>query len=99
RLRNNQAKLKHIQKLLSRKKKNSNRFKKLKMRLAKIYRKETRRRNWLLHNISTYLTNNYDTIITENLNISGMMKNHKFAGSIADASWYQLIKQIDAKCY
>lgn len=93
----NQRKIKHIQRRLSRKTKGSNRFRRLKLRLAKLHRKETRRREWLLHNISYHLVDNYDLIVAEDLNVAGMMKNHCLAGSIGNASWSTLIKMIDYK--
>lgn len=95
---NNQTKIKHIQRHLSRKVKGSNRYYKIKYRFAKLNRKENRRKDWYLHNISSFLVNNYDVIVTEDLNVQGMMKNHKLAGSIGRASWTKLINQIQYKC-
>ncbi len=97
RLRDSQAELKHIQRRLSRKWKGSNRFKKLKLRLAKLHRKQARRREWLLHNISAHLVETYDVIVVEDLNVSGLLKNHKLSRHIADASWSELIRQLDYK--
>jgi putative transposase len=93
----NQAKIKHLSGHLSRKKIGSLRFNKTKIKIAKIYRKIARKREWLHHNISSYLVKNYDKIIIEDLNISGMMKNHNLAGSIQKQGWFTLGKQIDYK--
>lgn len=98
RLRDNQAKVKHIQRRLAKKKMGSTRREKLKLRLAKLHRGQTRRREWLLHNITKHLVENYDLIVTEDLNVSGMIKNHRLARAIADASWHSLIRMIDYKC-
>lgn len=97
RFRENQAKLKHIQRRLSNKKKGSVRFNKLKNRLAKMHREQARRRDWLLHNVSRHLVENYDVIAVEDLNVSGLMKNHKLSKSIAESSWTDLINKIEYK--
>jgi len=94
----NQREIKHIQRRMARKTKGSTRWLKLKTKLAKLHRKQMRKRDWLLHNISKFLAENYDTIVVEDLNIKGMMKNHKLARVIGQASWSKLNSMIDYKC-
>ena len=86
-LRLSETKLKHEQRVLSRKKKGSNSRKKQKARLAKVHLKIKNQRNDFLHKESHKLVNNYDLIVFEDLRILNMVKNHHLAKSISDASW------------
>jgi putative transposase len=48
-----------------------------------------------LHKVSTDLIRNYDVICIEDLNVKGMIKNHKLSKHIADASWGKFIELLD----
>ena len=50
------------------------------------------------HKLSIELVRNYDFIAMEDLNVSGMLKNHYMAYSIADVRWTQLVNFIKYKC-
>jgi putative transposase len=93
-LRKNQAKLRRMQQHLSRKQKGSNRRNKCRLKIAKLHQKVTNQRDWFLHNYSTSLINNYDRIYIEDLNVSGMVKNHCLAGAISDVSWSKFTSML-----
>ena len=93
--RKNQAKLARKQKHLSRKTHGSNRYEKQRLNVAKLHQKVSRQRGWYLHQISSWLVNNYDTIVMEDLNITGMKK--LFGKSASDASLSMLVSQISYK--
>ena len=82
---------------LSRKKRGSKNREKARVKLARAYEKLVNQRNDFLHKLSRFYVNNYDMICVENLNIMNMVRNHKLAGKILDASWGKFLRLLEYK--
>ena len=77
-------KIKRLQKQLSRKIKGSNNREKARIKLAKAYERLVNQRENYIHSVVNELLKYYDTISMEDLNVSGMLKNHKLAKAIQE---------------
>ena len=96
-LKKTQKRLKRRQKKLSRKEKNSENRNKQRMRVASLHERVTNRRDDFLHKLSRYYVNRYDLIAVEDLNIRGMLRNHKLSSSISDVAWSKFAEMLTYK--
>jgi putative transposase len=96
-LKNYEKLLKTFQQSLARKIKGSNNYNKNKLKLAKIYEKITNSRTDFIHKTTKKLIEDFDVIYIEDLNIKGMMKNHKLSKAIGEVSWGQFLDTLQYK--
>ena len=90
-------KLTKEQRKLSHKQKGSENWNKQRIKVAKIHEKIHNTRINNLHKISHKLINENQVIVSENLSVSNMVKNHNLAKAITDCGWYELTRQIGYK--
>ena len=91
-------KLKYLDRCLSRKTKNSNSYKKCKLKRAKLFKSITNKRNYFFHCVSKNLIENFDFIYIEDLSVKNMIKNKKLSRAISDVSWSSFISILSYKC-
>lgn len=89
--------LKRLSKSLSRKQKGSANRKKARAKLAKLHYQIANIRNAAIHKLTTQISSNFSTIVIEDLNVKGMVRNRKLSRSISDMGFYEFRRQIEYK--
>lgn len=89
--------LARAQRQLERKQRGSNRWEKAKLRVQRIQKRIADIRANATHHATGYIAENYEFVAMEDLNASGMMKNHSLAGAVADANFREFKRQVAYK--
>lgn len=93
-----EQRLKVLQRRFAKKKKGSNRREKARVQLAKQYEKVRNCRSNFIHQVTSRIVRENQTIVIEDLNVKGMVKNHNLSKSILSASWHEFFRQLEYKC-
>ena len=91
-------KIRKLQRKLARQQKDSKRRNLTRIRIAKLHNKTADTRKDFLHKLSTKLVSENQTIILEDLNVAGMVKNRKLSRAISQQGWGEFRSLCEAKC-
>ena len=92
-----ECRLTKAQRHLSRKVKGSKGFENQRLKVARLHEKISNSRADYLHKCSISLVRRYDIICIEDLNVKGIVKNHRLAKSVSDASWGTFVNMLTYK--
>ncbi len=92
-----EEKLKKLQRQLCKMTRHSNNYKKHTKKIAKLHEKISNVRNDFSNKLSFQIINENQVIISEDLHIANMIKNHNFSKSIADVSWSDFMIKLSYK--
>ena len=92
-----EKRLTKLQRQLSKKRKGSSNFHKQCKRIARLFETITHKKENYIHSVVNYLLRHYDTVYMEDLNTSGMMKNHKLAKAIQEVGFYKFKTTLQNK--
>lgn len=92
-----ERKLVKLQRQLAKKQKGSNRYKKQALKIAKLHEKIRNTRTDFLHKLSSQIIKENQLIISEDLNVKGMVQNKHLAKSISDVSWSDFCRILEYK--
>ncbi|MCG5057695.1 MAG: transposase [Limnoraphis sp. WC205] len=90
-------KLRKISKKLSKKTRGYKRYERARKALAKLHAKFSDTRTDFLHKLSTQIIRENQTIVLEDLNVSGLIKNRKLSRAISDLGWRKFRTFLEAK--
>jgi putative transposase len=90
-------KLKRLQRAVSRKQKGSRNRRKAAQRLGKLHRTVANQRTNTLHQFTSRLAKTKAVVVIEDLNVSGMLKNHHLAQAIGDVGFGEFRRQLTYK--
>jgi len=96
-LRQQLSQLKRLNRQLARRQKGSKRWEKTKRKLQRLHERVANQRADYIHKMTTWIAQNYGFIAIEDLNVAGMVRNRRLALSLADASFGEIVRQLEYK--